>query len=87
MVKPPLAWWRGQRILTDGHHNLQGIDPGGVEHTPLSSMYNVNIKLPKKVMPFICMQSNSKINIAKGRGKKVPTLDHLVIDLFVTPDN
>ena len=49
MVKPPLAWWRGQRILTDREHNLEGIDPGGVEHTPLSSMYNVEIKLPIKV--------------------------------------
>jgi len=49
MVKPPLAWWRGQRILTDRHHNLEGIDPGGTECTPRSSLYNVEIKLPLKV--------------------------------------
>jgi len=48
MVKPPLAWWRGQRILTDRHHNLEGIDPGGTECTPRSSLYNVEIKLPLK---------------------------------------
>ncbi|KAJ7371051.1 hypothetical protein OS493_028214 [Desmophyllum pertusum] len=49
MVKPPLAWWRGQRILTDKNHNLERIDPGGVEGTALSSMYNVDIKLPGRV--------------------------------------
>ena len=49
MVKPPLAWWRGQRILTDRHHNLEGIDPGGEEHTPISPMYSVDFKLPLKV--------------------------------------
>lgn len=52
MVKPPLAWWRGQRILTDKNHNLERIDPGGVEGTALSSMYNVDIKLPRKVRTF-----------------------------------
>lgn len=49
MVKPPLAWWRGQRIITDRHHNLEGIDPGGEDYTPISSMYNVDIKLPLKI--------------------------------------
>ena len=49
MVKPPLAWWRGQRILTDRHHNLEGIDPGGEEHTAISPMYSVDFKLPLKV--------------------------------------
>lgn len=49
MVKPPLAWWRGQRILTDRNHNLEGIDPGGEEYTARSSLYNVEIKLPIKV--------------------------------------
>ena len=49
MVKPPLAWWRGQRIVTDRDHNFEGIDPGGEEYTTLSPLYNVDIKLPIKV--------------------------------------
>lgn len=49
MVKPPLAWWRGQRIVTDRDHNLEAIDPGGVEWTALSPMYNLEIKIPLKV--------------------------------------
>jgi len=49
MVKPPLAWWRGQRIVTDRDHNLEAIDPGGVEWTALSPMYNLEIKIPPKV--------------------------------------
>ncbi|KXJ25768.1 Mis18-binding protein 1 [Exaiptasia diaphana] len=48
LVKPPLAWWRGQRIMTDGQHNLTGIDPGGEEHTALSvGLYDFDLKLPK----------------------------------------
>lgn len=54
MVKPPLAWWRGQRILTDRDHNLEGIDPGGVECTALSSMYNLEIKIPLMVSISFC---------------------------------
>ena len=46
MVKPPLAWWRGQRIVTDRDHNMEGIAPGGQEHTPLSTLYNISIKIP-----------------------------------------
>lgn len=53
MVKPPLAWWRGQRILTDGHHNFEGIDPGLKERTPLSSMYKISIKIPITVILFL----------------------------------
>lgn len=49
MVKPPLAWWRGQRIVTDRDHNLEAIDPGGVEWTSLSPMYNLEIKFPLMV--------------------------------------
>ena len=69
MVKPPLAWWRGQRILTDKDHNLEAIDPGGVEWTALSPMYNLEIKIPLMVsisfwLSFSCrgfIKGNSKI--------------------------
>jgi hypothetical protein len=48
LIKPPLAWWRGQRIMTDGHHNLTAIEPGGEEHTSLSiGLYDFDRKLPK----------------------------------------
>ena len=49
MVKPPLAWWRGQRILTDRDHNLEAIDPGGMEETAVSPMYNLEVKIPLMV--------------------------------------
>lgn len=49
MVKPPLAWWRGQRIVTDRDHNLEAIDPGGMEETAVSPMYNLEIKIPLMV--------------------------------------
>lgn len=47
-VKPPLAWWRGQRIVTDCHYNVE-IDPGREEHTARSSVYSVEFQLPMKV--------------------------------------
>ena len=47
-VKPPLAWWRGQRIVTDGDHNIE-IDPGREERTSRSSMYSAEFQKPIKV--------------------------------------
>ena len=50
VIKPPLAWWRGQRILTDHEHNLIGIEPGMEEQTAVSPyLYSYNSKLPQKV--------------------------------------
>ncbi|XP_022787384.1 uncharacterized protein LOC111327456 [Stylophora pistillata] len=76
MVKPPLAWWRGQRIITDGHHNFEGIHPGCEERTPISSMYNVNIKIsmveelsPKKKGQLVSSSENSNTMPRVRKGK------------------
>ncbi|EDO48512.1 predicted protein [Nematostella vectensis] len=61
LIKPPMAWWRGQRVVTDGLHNLTTIDPGGEEHTSLSTgLYNYYVRLPEDAPKPLAQQLKCK---------------------------
>ena len=50
LLKPPLAWWRNQRVITDFDANTTAYDPGTEEGTSVSPyLYNIDLSLSFKV--------------------------------------